>query len=158
MAADGDILVVDFPCVGSILRHELQVLNPDCLVLKLGHRVVHALLPRCDVILLTRWGRWQLISPQEKKVKMIGSIFWTTNQQSKIFVKKSEIDPANYFTRETESNFVFIINSVLSVFQFYEQYIDICAKCNKISSQHSSRSQDVRFQWSEKSNKFILVC
>lgn len=46
-------LVVGLPCVGSIMRHELQVLDTDRLVLQLGHRVVHALLPRCNVILLS---------------------------------------------------------------------------------------------------------
>lgn len=54
-------LVVGLPCVGSIMRHELQVLDTDRLVLQLGHRVVHALLPRCNVILLSWWGRRQLI-------------------------------------------------------------------------------------------------
>lgn len=30
-------LIVGLPCVGSIMRHELQVLDTDRLVLQLGH-------------------------------------------------------------------------------------------------------------------------
>lgn len=50
----GLLPVVDFPRVGAVLRHELQVLDADRLVLQLSHGVVHTLLPRCDVVLLSR--------------------------------------------------------------------------------------------------------
>lgn len=60
------LLVVDLPRVRSELRHELQVLNADRLVFQLGHGVVHTLLPRRNVILLSGGGCRQLIPQKEK--------------------------------------------------------------------------------------------
>lgn len=61
------LLIVDLPRVCSELWHELQVFNANPLVFQLGHGVVHALLPRWNVILLSGGGCRQLIPPQEKK-------------------------------------------------------------------------------------------
>lgn len=52
-AAGCHSLVVDFPCVCSIMRHELQVLYADGLVLQLGHGVIDTLLPGGNVVLLS---------------------------------------------------------------------------------------------------------
>ena len=58
-------LVIQFPGIGAVLGHELQVLNTDRLVLQLRHGVVHTLLPGGDVILLARGGRRQLVPAQK---------------------------------------------------------------------------------------------
>lgn len=61
-------LVVDLPRVCSIMRHELQVLDPDGLVLQLGHGVIDTLLPGGNVVLLSRCGGWKLIPPQQNRI------------------------------------------------------------------------------------------
>lgn len=55
------LLVVHLPSVTAVLRHELQVLDADRLVLQLRHGVVHALLPRRDVVLLAGGRGRQLV-------------------------------------------------------------------------------------------------
>lgn len=51
-AAATDSLIVDLPCIGTVVCHKFQVLNAHCLMLQLSHGVVHTVLPCSDVILL----------------------------------------------------------------------------------------------------------
>lgn len=55
------LLVVHLPSVAAVLRHQLQVLDADGLVLQLRHGVVDALLPGRDVVLLARGRGRQLV-------------------------------------------------------------------------------------------------
>lgn len=55
------LLVVHLPRVAAVLRHQLQVLDADRLVLQLRHGVVHALLPRRDIVLLAGGRGRQLV-------------------------------------------------------------------------------------------------
>lgn len=55
------LLVVHLPSVAAVLRHQLQVLDADSLVLQLCHGVVDALLPRRDVVLLAGGRGRQLV-------------------------------------------------------------------------------------------------
>lgn len=56
------VLIRHLPGIGAVLCHEFQVLYAHCLVLQLGHRVIHAILPCCHVVLLAWWWGGQLVS------------------------------------------------------------------------------------------------